>query len=102
VSTPAVIPKVSASYLLGCAAGGVILFWVIGVWLLPDRQLVLKNFRGYMAIGFMLTLVGAYVYERGSGIVKNAGKSLLGAGFGCIGAFFALCFYLVISLTFLK
>lgn len=94
--------KVSPAYLFRCAAVGISLFWLVGVWLLPERHLVLENFRGYIAVGFVLTLFGAYVHESGHGVVRGIGKGLLGSGFGAVGAFFAMCFYLVMSFTFYK
>ncbi|OCX23741.1 hypothetical protein BBI10_06930 [Pseudomonas graminis] len=78
------------------------MFWLIGVWFLPERLLILKYFRGYIVAGVVITLFGSYVHEKGSGILRRIGKAFLGIGFGVIGAFFALCFYVAISFTFFK
>ncbi|MDB5998085.1 MAG: hypothetical protein JWP42_5221 [Pseudomonas sp.] len=80
--------------LLKSAAIGVLLFWLVGVWLLPERTLILKYFRGYMSVGVVTMFLGAYMYEKRGPITKKIGAWILAVGFACAGAFFALGFYL--------
>lgn len=88
------LEKPIGTLLLKSAGIGVLLFWLVGVWFLPEKTLILKYFRGYMAVGVVIMTLGAYIYEKPGVISKKMGAWTLAVGFGCGGAFFALGFYL--------
>lgn len=95
-------PKYLTSILIKSSAAGFLLFWLVGVWFLPERALILKYFRGYIGIGFAAMLTGMYVSEQKSKLAKIAGALLTMLGFAFFGAFCALCFYLAVSAVFIK
>ena len=76
---------------------GVVLFCLLGVWLLPGKGLILKYFRAYIAAGFFPSLIGAYFYEKSGSTKKMFGVFFIAIGFCFWGAFFALCIYLPFS-----
>jgi hypothetical protein len=87
--------KPSPGFLFKSAGIGICLFWLVGVWFLPEKALILKYFRGYIALAFCTTLLGAFIFEKSGAITKKIGLLFLSLGFGFIGAFFAMCSYLV-------
>ncbi len=92
--------KPIGALLLKSAGIGFLLFWLIGVWLLPEKILILKYLRVYMSVAAVIMLLGAYMYEKSDSITKKIGACIFAAGFGCAGAFFALGFYLFFSPMF--
>jgi len=97
MALPVSSEKPIAAFLLKSAGVGVVLFWLVGVWLLPEKATVLKNFRVYMAAGVVPITIGAYVYEKLSVKTKKIGSWITAFGFCCAGAFFAMSFYLFVS-----
>lgn len=86
--------KSIAAFLLKSAGVGFLLFWLVGVWFLPEKTLILKHLRGYMSLSAVIMFVGAYMYQKSGFITKKVGAWIFAVGFGCAGAFFALGFYL--------
>jgi len=76
-----------------------VIFWLVVVWLLPERAILLKKMRVYMAAGIVPMTIGAWMYQK-SGATKKVGAWISALGFGCGGACFALGFYLFFSSMF--
>jgi len=94
--------KQTVSLLLESAAVGFVLFWMVGVWLLPEKAIVLSNYRLYMLIGVVPMTLGAYMYESPGSKTRKVGSWIFAFGFGCAGAFFAMNIYLFYFLPMLK
>jgi hypothetical protein len=85
--------KQTVTFLLENAAVGFVLFWMVGVWLLPEKAIVLHNYRLYMSICVVPMSLGAYMFQK-TGLTKKIGAWIFAVGMGCLGAFLAMSFYL--------
>jgi len=93
--------KSIAPFLLKSAAVGIVVFWMVGVWLLPEKAIVLHNYRLYMSICVVPMSLGAYMFQK-TGLTKKIGAWIFAVGMGCLGAFLAMSFYLFYLLPMLK
>lgn len=82
--------SLGASFVLGSMGGGILLFVLVLVWLLPAREEVVAHFRMYMLPVILLGFVGKLMHEKGQAKVELVGKWVLGLGFVSCGSFVAL------------
>lgn len=85
--------QLSASFVFTGLAYGVLLFFVLLVWFLPERGEVIAHFRLYMLPVIFFGLTGKIAYDRGQGTAERAGKCLMAVAYLCCGAFIGLFIY---------
>lgn len=88
---------ISGFLFMKCVAFGLLLFWLVGVWLLPERSVALKYFRGWLIPPFLLTLFGRLMIDKFNPRFQIAGDIVFGLGLVALGAFFGFCSYLIFT-----
>lgn len=79
-------------------ATGFLAFWIVGIWLMPERAVALHYFRLPMALTVVFGSLGTVIHERStSRFGEGVGRVLLGIGLAIAGAFFAFCFWLIFT-----
>lgn len=85
--------SLSGSFVFAGLAYGLLLFFVVLVWFLPERAEVLAHFRAYMLPAIIFGLMGKLMYRKSGGSAEKIGKLLLGIAYVCCGAFIRLFIY---------
>jgi hypothetical protein len=85
--------SLSGSFVFAGLAYGLLLFFVVLVWFLPERAEVLAHFRAYMLPAIIFGLMGRVMYRYGERSAERVGKFLLGIAYLSCGAFIGLFIY---------
>lgn len=83
----------SGSFAFAGLAYGVLLFFLVLIWFLPERAQVIAHFRAYMLPVIFFGATGSIVYRQGKGSAEKAGKCLMAMAYLSCGAFFGLFIY---------
>ena len=82
--------SLSGSFAFASFAYGIILFFSVLVWFLPEREQVIANFRVYMLPAILFGFTGKLIHEKGRGNTGKIGKYLLALACLSCGAFLGL------------
>lgn len=82
--------SLSGSFVVAGFAYGLLLFFVVLIWFLPERAEVVAHFRVYMLPAIFLGVTGKVMYGRGQNVAVKVGKFLLAMAYLCCGAFIGL------------
>ncbi|MEN5027846.1 hypothetical protein [Pseudomonas sp. Ps21-P2] len=83
----------SGSFAFAGLAYGVLLFFLVLIWFLPERAQVIAHFRAYMLPVIFFGATGSIVYREGKGSAEKAGKCLMAMAYLSSGAFLGLFIY---------
>ncbi|MDD1964095.1 hypothetical protein NPS29_02085 [Pseudomonas putida] len=82
--------SLSGTFAIAGFVYGIILFFSVLVWFLPEREQVIAHFRVYMVPTIIFGFTGKLIHEKGSGNAEKVGKYLLSLAALSCGAFFGL------------
>jgi hypothetical protein len=82
-----------SSFALAGLAYGVLLFFGVFIWFLPERAEVIAHFRVYMLPVFFFAITGRVMYDRANGRAMKVGRCLMAMAYLSCGAFTGLFIY---------